>query len=816
MPLRANIAAAAVASTIGLLAGCGPSRERQIEQHAATVTHYCVSCHDDIERTADLSLQSVSLASVGEHAATWEKVVRKLRAGMMPPADGPRPEPEVRLALTAWLEQELDQVAAAAPNPGRTEPFHRLNRAEYRNAVRDLLDLEVNVAELLPADDASYGFDNIAGVLKLSPTLLERYLAAADKVSRLAVGTPSQFVNIDWFRVPDDRSQEQRLPGLPFGTRGGTLIDYHFPVDAEYVIAAELARDLNEGMPLYAEPQELEVAIDGERVALFTLPAVPMSAPATASNDPSAPAISQIVQRFSLSREERAARNRADADWRVRLPVSAGQHTVTVTFLAKTAALDEPARLPFLRPYPAGVNIPETRTGAYLRSVEISGPYDATGAGDTPNRRRIFSCRPPTGEDAAGASCAREILSTLARRAYRRPVTDDDLAPLLAFYRDGATESFDAGIQLALKRLLVSPEFLFRVERDPENAEPGAVYHVSDLTLASRLSFFLWSSVPDDELLGIAERGALRDPAELERQVQRMLADPRATAFVENFAGQWLYLRNLDAVVPVQSEFPDFDDTLRQSLKRETELFFGSIVSEDRSALDLLRADYTFVNERVARLYGLQNVKGNHFRRVTLPADGPRRGLLGHGSILTVTSYPDRTSPVVRGKWILENLLGTPPPAPPPNVPKLEETSDQGGTLSIRERLTAHRRNPSCAGCHSLMDPLGFALENFNAVGQWRTLDEGGGAVDASGTLPDGTPFTGVAEFRAALESSDLFVMTLTEKLLTYGLGRGVEYYDQPAVRAIVRTAAEKDYRFSAVITGVVQSPPFQRRRNGS
>ena len=395
-------------------------------------------------------------------------------------------------------------------------------------------------------------------------------------------------------------------------------------------------------------------------------------------------------------------------------------------------------------------------------------------------------------------------------------MAEDDVAPLLEFYRDGAGQGFDAGIQLALKRLLVSPEFLFRVEQDPAGAAPGSVYKVSDLTLASRLSFFLWSSIPDDELLAAAERGELRDPNVLERQVQRMLADARATAFVENFAGQWLYLRNLDAVVPVQSVFPDFDDTLRQGLRRETELFFGSIVQEDRSALDLLRADYTFVNERVAHLYGLPNVKGNHFRRVTLPADSPRRGLLGHGSILTVTSYPDRTSPVVRGKWILENLLGVPPPPPPDNVPKLEETSDGGGTLSIRERLASHRANPSCASCHALMDPLGFALENFNAVGVWRTIDDTGGGIDASGTLPDGTAFSNAAEFRTALEHSDLFVMTLAEKLLTYGLGRGVEAYDQPAVRAIVRDAAASDYRFSALITGVVQSPPFQMRRAGT
>jgi len=815
MSSRANTPA--LVAVAAALAACTPSREQTIANHEATIARYCTSCHDDVERTADLSLKSLPLEQVAGHPAEWEKVVRKLRAGMMPPAGEPHPPADTRLELATWLEGELDAAAAASPNPGRTEPFHRLNRAEYRNAIRDLLHLDVDVAELLPADEASYGFDNIAGVLKLSPTLLERYLAAADEVSRLAVGTPSPFVNIDWFRVPDDRSQEKRLPGLPFGTRGGTLVEYHFPADAEYEVAVELARDLNEQMPLYAEEQTLEIAIDGERVALFTLPAVPLMAPQAASNDPNAPAISQIVQRFQLSREGRAERNRADANWRVRVPVSAGQHTVTAAFLARTAALDEPARLPFERPYPAGVNIPETRTGAYLRAVEISGPYAAAGAGDTASRRRIFTCRPSaTAGDVEAEACAREILRALARRAYRRPVAENDVAPLLEFYREGAAEGFDAGIELALKRLLVSPEFLFRVEQDPADAAPGSVYAVSDLTLASRLSFFLWSSIPDDELLAAAERGELRDATVLERQVERMLADPRATAFVENFAGQWLYLRNLDAVVPVQSKFPDFDDTLRQGLKRETELFFGSIVQENRSALDLLRADYTFVNERVARLYGLPNIKGNHFRRVTLPADGPRRGLLGHGSILTVTSYPDRTSPVVRGKWILENLLGVPPPPPPPDVPELEETSDGGGTLSVRERLAAHRANPSCASCHALMDPLGFALENFDAVGVWRSIDETGGRIDASGALPDGTPFDGAAGLRAALESSDLFVTTLTEKLMTYALGRGVEAYDQPAVRAIVRAAAEDDYRFSSLITGIVQSPPFQMRRAGT
>jgi len=800
----------------GVLAGCDAARD-EMARHEATVSRYCLDCHNDLEQVGDLTLESRSLAAVAEDAATWEKAVRKLRGGLMPPADGPRPEREVRLAFASWLESELDGAAAAAPNPGRTVPFHRLNRNEYRNAIRDLLAVEVDVAELLPADDVSYGFDNIAGVLKVSPTLLERYLTAADKVSRLAVGRPTAFTNIDYFRVPDDRSQEHRLPGLPFGTRGGTAIRYHFPVDGEYTIAAKLARDLNESVPLFAEPQHLEVGIDGERVALFTLAAVPLEA----ANDPRAqaselqePMISQIIQRLRITPEQRVERNHADDDWEVRVPVHAGPRDVIVTFLAKTAALDETARLPFQRPYPAGVNIPETRTGAYLLSVEISGPYAATGAAPTsPSRARIFVCEPQSVD--GDEECAATILATLARRAYRRPVTRADVEPLLAFYREGlAMGGFDAGIQLALKRLLVAPEFLFRIEQDPEGIAPDTVYALSDLEVASRLSFFLWSSIPDDELLAVAAQGRLKDAAELERQVRRMLADAKADAFIENFAGQWLYLRNLDAIVPVQSNFPDFDDTLREGLRRETELFFASIVREDRSALDLLDADYTFVNERVARHYGIQNIKGSHFRRVNLDADDPRRGLLGHGSMLAVTSYPDRTSPVVRGKWILENLLGTPPPDPPADVPELEETDGAGSIVSMRERLAAHRDNPTCASCHALMDPLGFALENFDAVGRWRTLDESGTTIDASGALPDGTPLEGVAGLKEALMSSDGFVTTLAEKLLTYALGRGVEPYDMPAVRGIVRDAAAEDYRFSAFVLGIVRSTPFQMRKS--
>jgi hypothetical protein len=696
-------------------------------------------------------------------------------------------------------------------------PFHRLNRSEYRNAVRDLLDVDVDVAALLPGDDASYGFDNIGGILKLSPTLLERHLAAADKISRLAVGTASPFVNFDSYRIPDDRSQERRLPGMPFGTRGGILLDYTFPQDGEYEFSAALARDLNEGMPVYTEPQVLENSIDRERVATFTLDAATLLPPgANAEADDFGGRMNGRV-----AREEQQARNRADEDWTVRVPVTAGRREVAITFLAKAASIPNGKREPFLRPFPRGLNIPEGRYGSYLRRAEISGPYAALGPGDTASRERIFSCRPAAEERAAtpdSEACAKTILASLTRRAYRRPVADAEVEPLLKFYRSGHgdTGSFDGGIQVALKALLVSPEFLFRIQRDPADAAPGSLYRISDIELASRLSFFLWSSIPDDELLAAAERGALGKPRELERQVRRMIADPRADAFVGNFAGQWLYLRNLEAVIPVQSIFPNFDDTLRAGLRQETELFFASVLREDRSVLELLDADYTFVNERVARHYGIPNVKGSHFRRVELPEGSPRRGLLGHGSVLAVTSRADRTSPVVRGQWILENLLGAEPPPPPANVPPLDATNTtdgQGAVLSLRERLTAHRANPTCASCHLAMDSLGFALEGFDAVGRWRAIDELGDPIDASGILPDGSTFRSFDEFRATLKSSELFRLVLAEKLMTYALGRGVEHYDMPAVRAIVRDAAGEDNRFSQFILGVVNSTPFQMRR---
>ncbi len=797
------------------LAGCAPAADEAGAAHTI-VSRHCIDCHNDAERTGGLTLEGRDFAAVGNDAAVWELAVRKLRAGMMPPADGPALVAEDRAGLVAWLEHELDSFASAHPNPGRTVPFHRLNRNEYRRVIRDLLALDIDVSDRLPADDSSYGFDNIAGVLKVSPTLLERYLTAAEEVSRLAIGLPAAFENIDYFRVPDDRSQEARLPGMPFGTRGGISIEYPFPVDGEYSIAVDLARNLNESVPLYAEEQQLEVSIDGDRVALFTLPGVPERSSEESDDGLVNPGISQLRSPFVITREERAIRNRLDENWRVRLPVHAGQRTVVATFIARTAALDESPRLPFGRPFPSGVNIPETRKGAYLRSMEISGPFatpERPIADTSPSRQRVFVCEPETFAGPA-RDCARQILSTLARRAYRRPVTDTDVEPLLRFFDDGSEDgTFESGIQLALKRLLVSPEFLFRVEQDPAGLPEKTPYRLDDYALASRLSFFLWSSIPDDALLEAAAEGRLSDTDELRRQVARMIADPRADAFIENFAGQWLFLRNLAAIVPVQSNFPDFDDTLREGLRRETELFFGSVLREGRSANDLLTANYTFLNERVATHYGIPGIKGSHFRRVELGDGEPRRGLLGHGSILTVTSYPDRTSPVIRGKWLLENLLGTPPPAPPPDVPGLVETDGAGTELSMRERLAAHRANPTCASCHALMDPLGFALENYNAIGQYRTIGATEEAIDASAVWPDGTPFEGPDGLRESLLASPLFLQTLTEKLLTYALGRGVESYDMPTVRSIVREAAADDYRLSALIEGVVTSDPFRMRR---
>ena len=739
---------------------------------------YCIGCHNGRTLTAGLALDTVDLAQVGDHADLWEKVVRKLRAGLMPPAGRPRPDEATYDRVSAWLETELDSAAAARPNPGRTQTFHRLNRAEYQNAVRDVLGIAVEIEDLLPADSASYGFDNIAGVLRVSESLMERYLTAARRISRAAVGTTPPTVVARTYTVSPALPQDDHVEGLPYGTRGGTLITHRFPLDAEYRLRVEVSR--------VAGGAELEVTMDGERVELFRM--------------------QQGLPSLDIDGNE------VGDNLEVTLPIAAGPREIGVAFLKTPALLSETPRRLFLNPTVSRRDLP------YLRSVTVTGPFEVRGPGDTPARQRLFVCRPAdAGEEEA---CADTILATLARRAFRRPIDDADLEILRIAYgvgREGG--DFEAGIERALQQLLVSPEFLFRVEADPVDAPFATAvnYRLADLELASRLSFFLWSSVPDDELLAAAAGGALSDPAVLERQVRRMLVDDRARALTDNFVGQWLQLRNLESARPSQVLFADFDDGLRQAFRRETELFFESIVREDRSVLDLLDADYTFVNDRLARHYGMPHVQGSHFRRVAVT--GHRGGLLGQGSILTITSHPVRTSPVFRGKWILTNILGTPPPDPPPNVPALPDRAGAYAdrTPSMRERMAVHRDNPACASCHAMIDPLGFGLERFDPVGRLRDVDEQHQPIDASGVLPDGTPFNDVAELRTALLARpDRFVGTLTEKLLTYALGRGLEYYDMPAVRAIVREAAEKDYRVSAVILGIVESLPFRERRTAA
>jgi hypothetical protein len=750
----------------------------------ASLDRYCVSCHNDTARTAGLALDKLDLEHVGENAEAWEKVVRKLRGRMMPPPGRPRPDEAMYESMVSFLETSLDRSAAVHPNPGRTDTFRRLNRTEYQNAIRDLLALDVDVSGLLPKDDVSHGFDNV-GVGELSPTLLERYLAAAQKVSRLAVGSSAPSPASHVVVLPADLTQEDHVDGLPFGTRGGTLVRHTFPLDGAYEIQIRLSRDRNENVEGLTEPHQLEITLDGNRLQLFTIK----------------PNRNQSGAYY--------ADEAVDKDLKVRVPVVAGPHELGVTFPRKTSALPETER----QPYQAHFNMdrhPRIQPAVY--SVSIAGPFDAAGSADTPSRRRLFVCRPSSA--AAEDACARTIVSTLARHAYRRPVTASDLEAPLEFYRAARSEGgFDAGIEMAVRAILASTEFLFRIERDPRPSAPNTAYRVSDVELASRLSFFLWSSIPDEELLGLAVGGTLHEPAVLEQQVKRMLADRRSEALATNFAGQWLYLRNLAAASPDARMFPDFDDNLRQAFRRETELFFGSIMSEDHSVLDLLRANYTFVNERLARHYGIPHVYGSRFRRVTLGEDSVRGGLLGQGSILTVTSYANRTSPVLRGKWILENILGSPPPPPPLNVPPLADTSGSGKALSMRERMAQHRVNAACSGCHQLMDPAGLSMEHFDAIGRWRTHTEAGTAVDASGSLPDGSAFDGAAGLRRALlKRPELFVSTVTERLLTYALGRGVDYYDAPAVRAITQDARANDYRFSSLVLGVVSSRPFRMR----
>jgi hypothetical protein len=753
----------------------------------ALLDKYCVVCHNERARTANLQLDKVDLANIPQNAEVLEKVVRKLRGGAMPPQGMPRPDKATLDNLVSWLETSLDRAAAANPNPGRAIA-HRLNRTEYANAIRELLALDVDVTSLLPADDQSYGFDNIADVLRVSPVLLERYLSASREISSLAIGDPGIQQSSATYLPRQDLAQEGHIAGLPLGTRGGILVRHNFPLDAEYVINVTPARTSSNEVRGLEFPHQLEVTVDGTRVKLLRFGG---KADYDASNE------NPTVFDDALQ-----------AHLKFRIPIKAGPHSIGAAYLEKSSAESVELLQPFSR---TNFDPLEPQGVPLIGSVTISGPFDGTGPGDTPSRRQVFICRPVNPSDEL--PCAKKIISELARRAYRRPVNDTDLEALLSFYQSGRNKgTFDTGIELALRRILSSPEFLFRFEPDPPDARPNTLYHVNDLELASRLSFFLWSDIPDSQLLNLASHGALKDSAVVEQQVRRMLADSRSEALVRNFAGQWLYLRNLQSVAPDPQEFPDFDDNLRQSLRRETELFFGSIVTEDRSVLDLLNANYTFVDERLARHYGIPGVHGTRFRRVTLDDDS-RRGLLGQGSILTVTSYANRTSPVLRGKWILENILGSPPPPPPPNVPALKENSPGGKALSVRELMEQHRANPVCANCHKIMDPLGFSLENFDAVGKWRSVSEAGTPIDASGQLADGTKVNGVADLRRALLSHpDAFVQTLTEKLLTYALGRGLEYYDLPTVRAITREAAKNNYRFSSLVMGIVQSIPFEMK----
>jgi len=776
-------------AALGMVTACAATSQQPTSGPASTsdappralIDKYCIGCHNERLKVGGLELNNIASQSIGQNTAVWEKVVRKLRARYMPPVGLPRPDESTYNSAVSSLESSLDRIAAAKPDPGRTDTFRRLNRTEYHNAIRDLLALDIDVSSLLPSDDSSHGFDNVT-VGELSPTLLERYLSAAQKISRLAIGGAVRAPGGDTIELPADLTQEQHFDELPFGTRGGTAVHYTFPLDAEYEIQLRLTRDRNEHVEGLREAHQIELTIDGERIEVFT------AKPPPASSDQS------IV----------------DKDFHIRVPVKAGSHELAATFIKKPSVLLETDRQPYLAHFNADRH---PRIQPALYSISVTGPFNASGPGDTTSRQRIFVCHPQ--KESEQDACAKRILSTLARRAWRGPVKDSELQVPLRFYREARAQAgFEDGIEKALRAVLMSPRFLFRIEQDPAGIAPRTAYALSDLDLASRLSFFLWSSIPDDDLLDAATRGTLKQPAVLKKEVRRMLADPRSEALVNNFAEQWLYLRNLASASPDTRLFPDFDDNLRQAFRRETEMFFESIMREDRNVLDLLRANYTFVNERLAKHYGIPNIYGSRFRRVTFDEGSVRGGLLGQGSVLTVSSYATRTSPVIRGKWVLTNILGSPPPPPPPNVPPLKEAADSGKVLTMRERMAQHRANPACAGCHKLMDPIGFSLENYDAVGRWRTT-EGGVPVDAAGSLPDGSTFTGAAGLRQALlRNPELFVTTTAEKLLTYALGRGVEEDDAPAVRGIVRAARADDYRFSSLVLGIVNSTPFQMRRS--
>jgi cytochrome c551/c552 len=763
-----------------------PARAQQAQ--TALVQKYCVTCHNDKVRTGGLSLQSVDLGAPKD-AETWEKVIRKVRVGAMPPLGMPRPDAAALDGLASFLETSVDRAAAQNPNPGRAS-MHRLNRAEYANAIHDLLGLDIDSTALLPPDDESSGFDNIADVLKVSPSLMERYLSASWNISRLAVGNLKIAPSTAVYRVKPDLSQDQHIDGLPLGTRGGILVKHDFPVDGEYVIKLRLWRNTFDFLRGMEDRHQVEIALDGARIAL-----------ATAGGREDFIAMASNPGSFDAGIDQKLT---------VRLPVRAGVHTISAASILRSHAEKDDLIKPFMRTTIDGLDI----TGdPSVDRLSVEGPFNSAGVGDTASRRKIFICTPAAEKDQL--ACARKIISTLLTHAYRRPLKDSDLESPLSFYqrRRNSGGSFEAGIESALQFILASPEFLFRFEPDPAGIAPSTAYHLGDMALASRLAFFLWSSIPDDQLVNLANQGKLHDPAVLEQQVKRMLADPRAEALVDNFAEQWLFLRNLKTASPNLEAYPDFDDNLRQAMREETKLFFQSIVREDRGVMDLLNADYTFMNERLARHYGITDIYGSQFRRVKM-SDPNRRGLLGQASILTVTSYPNRTSPVQRGKWILTNILGI-PPSPPPGNFALKETAENEKPLSMRERMEAHRTDAICAGCHKVMDPIGLALENFDAIGRWRTTDDGA-PIDPSGTLFNGAKVNGAVDLRQMLTSRpEVFVGVMTEKMLTYALGRGLQYYDMPAVRQIVHGAAPANYRFSSLVLGIVKSVPFEMKLSG-
>ena len=767
------------------------------ESQQAVLAKYCVTCHNQRLKTGGLALDALNLADVGSHAEEWEKVIRKVRTGAMPPVGRARPDKDAAAGLATWLETELDRAAFEHVNPGRAS-LQRLNRQEYANAVRDLLAVEIDAASMLPADVAGYGFDNNADALTLSAALTERYLGAAAKISQMSLGRPRGIPTPDTVSVPTDSDQSLRASDdLPFGSRGGVAFSHYFAADGEYLFEM---RPRETGVSggfegVTAEPHQIEVSLDNVKVWTGTIGGpefararVPGGAGTYVTDDLD----KKVIEALQFT-----------------VPVKSGEHLVQVYFVSKTSAYLEDLfdRSVLREPYRKGNGQPN------LSTVTITGPQQGTtSVGESASRRHVLTCKPASASQET--ACARTIISALARRAYRRSVTAGDLEPLLASYQDGAARGgFEPGLEMAIRAILVSPDFLFRLEGEPAGAAANTAFRVSDLDLASRLSFFLWSSIPDDELLKAAEKKTLQRPEVLQQQVRRMLADPRSQALVDNFAGQWLFIRNVAGHQPSPEVLFHYDDNLRKAFEQETKLFFASIVRENRSVLDLLDADYTYVNERLAKHYGIPGVFGERFRRVALAADSPRRGLLGKGSILMATSYPNRTSPVIRGKWILENIFGAPPPPPPPNVPDLKDERDPRKILPMREQMAAHRKNPVCAGCHAQMDQLGFSLENFDGIGEWREIYVSGAPVNASAELPDGTKFNGPAELRQVLmRHSDEFLTTMTEKLLIYALGRGLEASDAPAVRRIKREAAADNLRFGSLIQSVVTSVPFQMK----